>query len=93
MKLAEQGFPIYGLNYKDDRASAIKWLANLGNPFKQTFEDTTGRLGIELGVRGAPETFLVDASGVIRYKHEGEVNERVWQEVFVPLINELRGTK
>lgn len=93
MKLAEQGFPIYGLNYKDDRASAIKWLANLGNPYKQTFEDTTGRLGIELGVRGAPETFLVDASGVIRYKHEGEVNERVWQEVFVPLINELRGTK
>lgn len=89
IELAEQGVTIFGMNYKDQRADAIDWLTNLGDPYAVTFEDASGRLGIDLGVRGAPETFLVDGQGVIRYKHEGEVNERVWATLFAPKIAEI----
>ncbi len=89
VELAQQGMTIFGMNYKDQRADAIGWLAKLGDPYHTTFEDASGRLGIDLGVRGAPETFLVDSHGVIRYKHEGELNARVWQTLFVPRIAEI----
>ncbi|CAM3696442.1 DsbE family thiol:disulfide interchange protein [Parendozoicomonas haliclonae] len=90
MELGKQGVVIFGMNYKDDEAKAEKWLADLGDPYTTTFVDKVGRLGIDLGVRGAPETFLVDDKGVIRYKHEGELNERVWKNTFQPLLAELK---
>ncbi|MCL6271653.1 DsbE family thiol:disulfide interchange protein [Sansalvadorimonas sp. 2012CJ34-2] len=88
MELQNRGVVIFGMNYKDDTDKARQWIAELDNPYKEIFVDD-GPMGIELGVRGAPETFLVDAQGVIRYKHEGDMNERIWQEKFVPLIEKI----
>jgi len=79
-KLAEQGVRIYGINYKDDVEAARRWLAEYGNPYQIDVADPEGSLGLDLGVYGAPETFLIDRHGVIRYKHVGEVNERVWRD-------------
>ncbi|MTI13786.1 DsbE family thiol:disulfide interchange protein [Sansalvadorimonas verongulae] len=89
LELAEQGVVIFGMNYKDEGDKAIAWLNKLGDPYRTNFVDADGRLGIDLGVRGAPETFLVDADGVIRYKHEGEVNARVWNDIFEPILAQL----
>ncbi len=79
-----------GVNYKDDVEAARTFLAERGNPFKINIADVDGRLGVDLGVAGAPETFLIDATGTIRYKHVGVIDNRVWQETFVPLLAELR---
>jgi cytochrome c biogenesis protein CcmG/thiol:disulfide interchange protein DsbE len=84
--LAEQGVIIYGVNYKDERDKALYWLQALGNPYRLNINDEAGQLGIDLGVYGAPETFLVDKQGVIRYRHVGVLDERVWQEDFLPRI-------
>ena len=81
---------IVGVNYKDDPAKAQQWLATLGNPYVWTVVDREGRLGIDLGVYGAPESFLVDASGMIRFKWVGDVNDRVWANEFKPRLDELR---
>src|SRR5690554_144781 len=70
-KLAEQGVLIYGVNYKDDSQAALDWLEELGNPYKYSVEDQLGSMSINLGVYGAPETFLIDAEGVIHYKYIG----------------------
>lgn len=80
VELANQGVRIVSMNYKDDTAAALDWLEDKGDPYLQTFEDKDGRLGIDLGVFGAPETYLVDHLGVIRAKHVGVLNERVWGE-------------
>jgi cytochrome c biogenesis protein CcmG/thiol:disulfide interchange protein DsbE len=88
-KLAEQGVKIIGLNYKDDRAKAIDWLNKLGNPYKTVIYDPEGILGLDLGVYGAPETYLVDKAGVIRFKFVGIVDDKVWQEKFLSQYNEL----
>lgn len=85
----KHALPIYGVNYKDDPDKARSWLAELGNPYVLNLQDD-GSLGIELGVYGAPETFVIDAQGVIRYRHVGEVNERVWSKRLYPLIMALR---
>lgn len=77
----EKGVRILGMNYKDDPESARAWLRDLGDPYVDTFEDRDGRFGIHLGVFGAPETYLVDANGVIRYKHVGVVDEQVWDRM------------
>ncbi len=91
IKLAErEKLPIIGLAYKDDRDKALQWLARLGDPYVVTIFDPDGTLGIDLGVFGAPETYVLDHRGVIRYKHVGVVNEQVWQERLEPLIGELR---
>ena len=87
--LADQGVPIYGVNYKDDTAAALEWLDSLGDPYRLNIEDVEGSLGLDLGVYGAPETYLVDARGVIRYRHVGIINERVWQGILQPLYQEL----
>ena len=87
--LADQGVPIYGVNYKDDTAAALQWLEDLGDPYRLNIEDTEGTLGLDLGVYGAPETYLVDAKGVIRYRHVGVINERIWQGILQPLYQEL----
>lgn len=89
MKLAHQGIPIYGLNYKDTRQEATQWLTEWGNPYRLIGEDSGGYVSIDLGVYGAPETFLLDKKGVIRYRHVGILNARVWQEEFLPRMRQL----
>lgn len=90
-KLAEAGVKIVGLNYKDDPAAARRWLEELGDPYRVTIVDGEGKLGLDLGVYGAPETFLVDAEGVIRYRHVGVIDERVWTRTLAPLYREVGG--
>lgn len=92
MSAKEQGIiPIIGLNYKDRDEAARNWLDINGNPFDLNIIDDTGRYGIDLGVYGAPETFLVDANGVIRFKHIGVINYRIWEDEIMPAIAALRG--
>ena len=91
--LAGQGVVIYGVNYKDDRDRALQWLQQLGNPYRFNINDEAGQLGIDLGVYGAPETFLLDAHGVIRYRHVGALDEQVWREDFLPRIQAIRERK
>lgn len=81
VELAEQGVAIVGMNYKDDRAAALEWLEDKGDPYSVNFEDKEGRLAIDLGVFGAPETYLIDHHGIIQYKHVGVVNEQVWADM------------
>lgn len=90
-QLADEGIPIYGVNYKDDDAAALGWLRDLGNPYVANIADREGSLGLDLGVFGAPETYLVDREGVIRYRHVGVVDDRVWTTVLQPLYRELLG--
>ena len=86
-KLKDQGVRIVGLNYKDDSDAARQWLETLGNPYQWNIVDKEGRLGIDLGVFGAPETYILDEQGIIRFKHVGVVDQRVWDEKFLPVIN------
>jgi len=77
-ELSKQGLYIVGMNYKDDRAKAVRWLNDLHDPYKISLFDENGMLGMDLGVYGAPETFLIDSKGIIRYRHVGDLNEQVW---------------
>lgn len=86
-QLAEQGIPIIGINYKDSDQAAIEWLEKLGNPYQYNIVDSTGTLGLDLGVFGAPETYIVDKQGVIRYKHVGIVDMDVWNTTLKPLFD------
>ncbi len=81
--------PIIGLNYKDKREDALGWLGSLGNPYELSLADSDGRLGIDLGVYGVPETFVIDKQGVIRYKQIGPITPEVWEQKLAPLIKEL----
>lgn len=83
--LAAKGVRVVGMNYKDDRQKAITWLNTLGNPYALSLYDGDGMLGLDLGVYGAPETFLIDGHGIIRYRHAGDMNDRVWNEEVKPL--------
>ncbi len=85
----ESGIRIIGINYKDDPAAARRWLAELGDPYEFSIIDRDGRLGIDLGVYGAPETFVVDAGGVIRLKRVGDVNRRVWEGEMRPAMQAM----
>ena len=78
-----------GVNYKDDAAKARDWLARFGNPYDLVIEDPDGALGVDLGVYGAPETFLVDATGRVVYKRVGDVNPRIWREELAPRLAAL----
>jgi cytochrome c biogenesis protein CcmG/thiol:disulfide interchange protein DsbE len=78
--------PIYGLDWKDDRDSALAWLQQLGNPYDAVGFDSEGRVAIDWGVYGAPETFLVDAHGIVVYKHIGPLDLEIWRSKFLPLI-------
>lgn len=81
---------IIGLNYKDDsRAAAIKWLQDLGDPYSISLFDYTGLLALDLGVYGAPETFVIDAGGVVRYRHVGDLNQEVWDREVGPVYYSL----
>ncbi|MEC8523554.1 MAG: DsbE family thiol:disulfide interchange protein [Pseudomonadota bacterium] len=77
--LSDEGIRIIGINYKDDLDKARQWLADYGNPYAYNLSDPDGLLGIELGVYGAPETFLIDSTGVIRAKYIGDLNPVVWE--------------
>jgi len=88
-RLAGQGVAVYGINYKDNGDAARRWLTELGNPYRFNVEDPQGSLGINLGVYGAPETFLIDKDGIIRHKFVGAIDERVWREQLAPLYREL----
>jgi len=83
--------PMIGLNYKDKREDGLAWLARFGNPYEASLWDGDGRIGIEFGVYGAPETFIIDKLGVIRFKHIGAVTPEVIQKRIVPLLKELNG--
>ncbi len=87
MRLAESGsIPVYGINWRDDRNDALRWLEQLGDPYEFTAFDGDGRIGIDWGVYGAPETFLVNAEGVVVHKHLGPLTTESWQRDFVPRI-------
>ena len=81
-----------GLNWRDQRDMALRWLADLGDPYVATAYDEDGRVGIDWGVYGAPETFLVDADGTVLYKHISPMTEQVWQDEFVPRIEAARSS-
>ena len=81
--------PIYGVDYKDERAAALQWLDEFGNPYTLTAFDVDGRVSIDYGVYGAPESYLIDCNGVIRFKQIGPITEDVWQKKILPLAKEL----
>ena len=89
-KLKQQGVVIYGINYKDNNDDAQRWLAELHNPYVYSVIDGDGRLGLDLGVFGAPETYVLDKEGVIRYKHIGDVNEENWNSAIKPVFDSLK---
>ncbi len=86
----EERVPLYGINYNDDSDKARAWLRRYEDPYRFSVVDDKGTLAIDLGVYGAPETFIVDAAGVIRFRHVGPVNTMIWREQFVPVIEHLR---
>ena len=89
MKLKKESrLTIYGLNYKDNKLKALDLLERDGNPFEFSIYDFEGRLAIDLGVYGAPETFFIDKNGLIRERHVGVIDERVWEEKFSKYLNE-----
>jgi cytochrome c biogenesis protein CcmG/thiol:disulfide interchange protein DsbE len=82
--------PLYGLNYKDQRGEALRWLAEHGNPYVMSIFDADGRTGIDYGVYGVPETYVIDKAGVIRMKHIGPVTPTVLETKLLPLVKELQ---
>ncbi|MFT4651423.1 MAG: cytochrome c biogenesis protein CcmG/thiol:disulfide interchange protein DsbE [Porticoccaceae bacterium] len=92
-QLAEQGVNVIGLNYKDNREAAIDWLRKRGDPYAFSIFDERGGLGIDLGVYGAPETYLLDATGTIRHRRVGVVDDRVWNSEFRDLYAQLVSNK
>ena len=90
VKLAESKLvPIIGLNYKDQAPEALRWLAQLGDPYVLSVTDLEGRVGIDYGVYGVPETYVIDKQGVIRMKHIGPVSPQVLQDKIMPRVREL----
>lgn len=90
MQLHAQGIPLFAINYKDKPSEALQWLKTWGNPYQCIGEDKEGKIAIDLGVYGAPETFLIDDKGLIHFRHVGVLDENVWQRDFVPRIRQLR---
>ena len=83
--------PLVGLNWKDDNAAAQQWLRQLGNPYAVVAEDRDGRVAIDWGVYGAPETFLIGADGTVLYKHIAPMTMEAWIKEFLPRIEAARG--
>jgi cytochrome c biogenesis protein CcmG/thiol:disulfide interchange protein DsbE len=90
MRLSEEGdIPIYGLNYKDRPEDAKQWLDEMGDPYRRTGSDLDGRVGIDWGVYGVPETFIVDGEGRIRFKHIGYISREALEKTIRPIFEEL----
>jgi len=91
MQIARAGLvPIHGLNYKDKPDDAQAWLKELGDPYTRTGADISGRVGIDWGVYGVPETFVIDRNGVIVHKHIGAITPKALEETILPLIRKLQ---
>ncbi len=82
----QEAIPIYGINWRDNRESALRWLNELGNPYVASGFDADARVGIDWGAYGAPETFLISADGIVLHKHMGPLNPHIWQNDFMPMI-------
>ena len=89
MRLARDGVELYGIDYKDEPEAARQWLAGLGNPFARIGVDRGGQVAIDWGVYGVPETFIVDAKGVIRFKQVGPITPEVLNTTILPLVRRL----
>jgi cytochrome c biogenesis protein CcmG/thiol:disulfide interchange protein DsbE len=92
LEFSRQGvLPVVGLDYKDKRADALSWLTQFGDPYTVSIMDTDGRVGIDYGVYGVPETFLIDKNGRIRHKYAGPLTPEILEKEFLPRIKELQG--
>jgi cytochrome c biogenesis protein CcmG/thiol:disulfide interchange protein DsbE len=90
LDLAKSGaVPVVGLNYKDERKNSLAWLRNMGDPYQITAYDLQGRVGIDYGVYGVPETYLIDKRGMIRYKRVGPLTDQIVKDTVLPLVREL----
>lgn len=89
-QLAAQGVVILGVDYKDEPEKAKQWLAEKGNPYRAVVDDRDGRFGLDLGVTGAPETYVVDRNGIVRFRYQGALDERIWREKFGPVFDQLK---
>ncbi len=92
MKLSARGVPIYGLNWKDKPGDGTAWLNKHGDPYTLIGDDQEGRTVIDFGVTGAPETFIIDKTGRVRYKHIGPITDKIWRTTLAPLIAELEAS-
>ncbi|HEY6898168.1 MAG TPA: DsbE family thiol:disulfide interchange protein [Rhodocyclaceae bacterium] len=92
VEFAKRGVvPVVGLDYKDERGAGLAWLQEHGDPYTLSVMDKDGRVGIDFGVYGVPETFVIDKAGVIRYKHTGPLTQAALDQTIVPLLKELNG--
>lgn len=89
-QLAGQGIYIIGMNYKDNREKAIRWLNDLKDPYQVSLYDKSGMLGMDLGVYGAPETFFIDSQGIIQYRHVGDLNDKVWKDKLASIYEAMQ---
>lgn len=92
LEIEKSGIPIYGLNVRDERANAIEWLARLGDPYVASAFDEDGKVAVDWGVYGAPETFLIGRDGTILHKHISPLTPTIWSRDFLPLIEKECGT-
>lgn len=86
----ESGIKIFGLNYKDTRPEAIRWLEEYLDPYQFSLFDEDGRVGLDLGVYGAPETYIIDKEGIVRYRFVGVIDRQVWLNELLPEVNKWR---
>lgn len=89
-RIAQEGFPVYGIAWKDKPEDSRAWLARYGNPYAGIGADQQGRTAIDLGVTGVPETFIVDKKGRVRFKQIGPISPEVWEGQIKPLMQQLR---
>lgn len=89
----DKSIRLYGLDYKDNRAKALEWLDKYGNPYQKVIYDPSGKFGIDLGIYGTPETFVIDSKGIIRYKHIGAIGQGEWKKHILPIIAKLSKDK
>ncbi|WP_223670482.1 DsbE family thiol:disulfide interchange protein [Kangiella shandongensis] len=93
MKYAQKfSIPIVGVNYKDKTIDGLKFIKDKGNPYHMIIADQQGNLGIDLGVYGAPETFIVDKMGTIRFRYVGVIDDRVWNKKLLPIMEQVKGS-
>jgi cytochrome c biogenesis protein CcmG/thiol:disulfide interchange protein DsbE len=89
LELARRDVPLYGLNYKDDPKAALDWLRRAGDPYRASAADAQGRAGMDYGVYGVPETFVVDGRGIVRFRHAGPLTPTIVERELMPLLKEL----
>ncbi len=92
MYMAKQGYTVYGLSYKDTLAEGREALARTGNPYVANGFDENGQVGMDWGVTGTPETFVIDKKGIVRYKYTGQLTPEIWKTEIKPLIQKLEKT-